>query len=431
VIRLALRSVLARWGRLVLTALAIVASTAFLSGTFMFRDTIERTFDALFADVFERVDAYVQSSNTVEGFFGFERRDRLPAGVVDQVQAVPGVADAQAFVQGDAVVIAKDGDPLERPTAPTFGGTVNEGELSVWRLAEGRLPEGSGEVALDSITAGDAGYVLGDVVKVNAEGGSRDFALVGIVEYDDIISPSNATWALFDAATAEEFVAKPGFVDAVLVLGDGSVSDAVLVQRITDALDPAVSETLTSAEITEQTQTEVERSLSFVTLFLAIFSFIALGVGSFVIYNVFSITAAQRQRENALLRALGAVEDEVETLALVQLPRGLVVEAHQQAGDIGGFFGARERVAGTEHFGQPDVGVDRSRPARDGGEQSLHGIERQRGLDALGRVEVLLEAVEVGFGEAGWHEGLDSRPPIHAFGGRLRGNDGLGGSDEM
>ena len=301
-----MRSVVARWPRLLLTALAIVASTSFLSGTFIFRDTIERTFDALFADVYERVDGYVQSSNSVENLFGLERRDRLPAEILDEIRAVPGVADAQAAVQGDAVVIAKDGTPIERPTAPTFGAAINEGELSVWRLAEGRLPDGGNDVVLDTLTAQDGGFALGDEVTVNADSGSRVFTLVGIVEYDDIISPGNATWALFDGKTAEEFIAKPGFIDAVLVLGDGSVSADQLVQRLADTLDPEVAEALTSEEITAQTQSEIEKSLSFLTIFLSIFSFIALGVGMFVIYNVFSITAAQRQRENALLRALGA-----------------------------------------------------------------------------------------------------------------------------
>ncbi|MBP6488363.1 MAG: FtsX-like permease family protein [Ilumatobacteraceae bacterium] len=304
--RLAMRSVVARWPRLLLTALAIVASTSFLSGTFIFRDTIERTFDALFADVYERVDGYVQSSNSVENLFGLERRDRLPAEILDEIRAVPGVADAQAAVQGDAVVIAKDGTPIERPTAPTFGAAINEGELSVWRLAEGRLPDGGNDIVLDTLTAQDGGFALGDEVTVNADSGSRVFTLVGIVEYDDIISPGNATWALFDGKTAEEFIAKPGFIDAVLVLGDGSVSADQLVQRLADTLDPEVAEALTSEEITAQTQSEIEKSLSFLTIFLSIFSFIALGVGMFVIYNVFSITAAQRQRENALLRALGA-----------------------------------------------------------------------------------------------------------------------------
>jgi putative ABC transport system permease protein len=355
VIRLALRSVRARLGRVVLTALAIVASTAFLSGTFIFRDTVQRTFNALFADVFERVDGYVQSSNSVEGFLGFERRDRLPADVVQQVAAVDGVADAQAFVQGDAVVIDKQGKPIERPTAPTFGATVNEGSLSVWRIAQGRLPAGPTEVALDTITAHDAGYAVGDTVKVNAEGGSRDFTLVGITVYDNIVSPGNATWALFDATTAEEFVAKPGFVDAVLVKGDGSVSDDVLVQRIQSALDPNIAETLTSAEITKQTQTDIERSLGFITLFLAIFSFIALGVGMFVIYNVFSITAAQRQRENALLRAIGASGRQVTwTLLIESAIIGLL-------GSIAGLFGGIGLALGIRNLLDA---LDYSIPAR-------------------------------------------------------------------
>ena len=338
-----------------LTALAIVASTAFLSGTFIFRDTVQRTFNALFADVFERVDGYVQSSNSVEGFLGFERRDRLPVEVVDQVRAVEGVADAQAFVQGDAVVIDKRGRPIERPTAPTFGATVNEGSLSVWRLASGRLPSNSSEVALDTITATDAGYVVGDNVKVNSEGGSREFTLVGITVYDNIVSPGNATWALFDAATAEEFVAKPGFVDAVLVKGDGSVTDDVLVGRIKAALDPNIAETLTSAEITKQTQTDIERSLGFITLFLAIFSFIALGVGMFVIYNVFSITAAQRQRENALLRAIGASRRQVTwTLLIESAVIGLL-------GSIAGLFGGIGLALGIRNLLDA---LDYSIPAR-------------------------------------------------------------------
>jgi putative ABC transport system permease protein len=330
--RLALRSVLARWGRVVLTALAIVASTAFLSGTFIFRDTIERTFNALFADVYDRVDVYVQSSNTVEGFLGFESRDRLASSVVAEVRQVPGVVDAQAFVQGDAVVIGKDGKPIERPTAPTFGATVNRGDLSVWRVSEGRLPNGPTEVALDSTTADDGGYGIGDTVKVNAEGGSRDFTLVGITVYDDIISPGNATWALFDDATAEEFIAKAGFIDAILVQGDGTLTDDELSVRVGAAIDPKVAESLTGEQITAQTQTDIERSLGFVTL----------GVGAFVIYNVFSISAAQRQRENALLRAIGASRRQVTWALLIEaVVIGLVGSLLGLLGGVGLAIGVR------------------------------------------------------------------------------------------
>ena len=340
--RLAMRSVVARWPRLALTALAIVASTSFLSGTFVFRDTIERTFDGLFADVYSRVDGYVQSSNSVENLFGLERRDKLPDTVLEQVRAIPGVAEAQAEIQGDAVVIGKDGEPIERPTAPTFGAAITAGDLSIWRVKAGRLPAGGEEVVLDNITADDEGFVVGDQVKVNAEGGSRTFTLVGIVEFDDIISPSNATWALFDVPTAEEFIAKPGFVDAVLVLGDGSVTPDQLVQRLRDNLDPEVAETLTSQEIIDQTQTEVEKTLSFLTIFLAMFSFIALAVGMFVIFNVFSITAAQRQRENALLRALGASRRQITWSMMIE---AVVVGV---VGSLMGLFGGIGLAAGIK-----------------------------------------------------------------------------------
>ena len=317
-LRLAWRSVLARWPRLLLTALAIVASTAFLSGTFVFKDTIQRTFDALFADVYDRVDGYVQSSQSVENLFGLERRDRLPDSVLEQVRSIPGVADAQPVVQDSAVVSDKAGKPIERPTAPTFGAAISAGDLSVWRVRDGRLPSGPDEVALDNLTAADGGYSLGDSVTVTSDVDSRSFMLVGIVEYDDIIAPGNATWALFDPVTAEGFVAKPGFIDAILVRGDGSIPPDQLVQRINATLDPDVAETLTSQQITEQSQTEIEKSLSFLTLFLTIFSLVALVVGIFVIYNVFSITAAQRQRENALLRALGASRRQVSASLLIE-----------------------------------------------------------------------------------------------------------------
>jgi putative ABC transport system permease protein len=300
--------------------------------------------------VYERVDAYVQSSNSVENLFGLERRDRLPDSIVDVVKAIPGVADAQASVSDDAVVIGKDGQPIERPTAPTNGATVNEGDLSVWRIQQGRLPVGGQEMALDTLTAADGGYVLGDTVKVNSDNGKREFTLVGIVKYDDIISPGNATWALFDAPTASDFIAKAGFIDAVLVKGDGSVPAADVVARVRAALDPEVAQTLTSAEITKQAQTEVQKTLSFLTVFLAMFSFIALGVGMFVIYNVFSITAAQRQRENALLRALGASRRQVTWAMLLEAAAvGLIGSLLGLVGGMGLASGIKALLAALDY----------------------------------------------------------------------------------
>ena len=321
-LRLTIRNVTARFGRITLTALAIIVSTAFLSGTFMFRDTLEGTFNALFAKSYEKVDAYVQSANTVETAFGFEIRDKVPFDTVKTAAAVPGVADAQALVQGDAVVIGKNSKPIGRTSRATSGGTINTGDLSVWTVISGRYPRGAHEVVLDDETATDGKYSLGDTVKVNAEAGSRSFTLVGIAQYNNVATPGDATWALFDAQTAMEFVAKPGFIDAVLVRGDGRSTDAELARRLQSALNtiPATtqSEVLTGEEITKQSQTEIQKGLGFFTIFLSIFSFIALGVGCFVIYNVFSITAAQRRRENALLRAIGASRRQVTRMMLAE-----------------------------------------------------------------------------------------------------------------
>ena len=343
---------------MVLTALAIVASTAFLSGTFIYRDTVQRTFDALFAELYEKVDSYVQSSNTVEVAFGFERRDRLPVAVLDQVRSVPGVAEAQPFVQDDAVVIGADGKPVERAAAPTFGGSFNTGNLSVWKIDQGRAPASPTEAVLEHQTAESAGLGVGDTVKVNAEGGSRSFTVVGIVSYNDIAAPANATWVLFDAPTAIEFVAKPGYMDAVLVRGDGSVTGDALTARINDTIGAEGGvQALTRSQVVAQNQNEVDRALGFIGLFLTIFSVIALAVGAFVIYNIFSITAAQRQRENALLRAVGASRAQVTRAMLVEAGAvGVVGSLLGFAGGIGLAMGIRRLLSALD-FTLPSNGL--------------------------------------------------------------------------
>ena len=318
--KLALKGILARKGRLLLTSLAVILGTSFLAGTYIFSDTLTKSFNDLFADVFEDTDAYVRSSVVIEGDFGSEERQRIPDALAAEVAKVPGVRTADPSVFGFARVIGKDGKPVgsDGNGPPTFGSSISADE-AFWTISEGRLPAGDSEVALDSAVADKADYTIGDTVKVVAQGGSREFTLVGIARYGDVSSPGGATFALFDLATAQSFVGKPGFVDAVVVTGDGSMPDAELADEIQASL-PADSqtETLTGAEITEENQSAIEEGLSFFTIFLTAFSFIAMGVACFVIYNVFSITAAQRQRENALLRAVGAHRGQITRAMLLE-----------------------------------------------------------------------------------------------------------------
>lgn len=325
---------LARKGRLFLTSLAIILGTAFLSGTFIFSDTLNKTFDELFSDVFKDVDAYVRSSNFVEVPFGGEQRARIPVSELDTVRAVPGVLDAVGDIQAFARIIGEDGKGLGSENGPpTFGGIANSSMSGLWKVDSGRFPNGPTEMMMDRGSAKNGKFTIGDTVRVNAQSGSREFTLVGIAVFGNVSSPGGATFALFDQRTASEFLLVPGYVDAFIVQGDGSLSDTELAAKIDSALPASTKlETLTGAEITKETQDQIGQALSFLSTFLTAFSLIALGIGCFVIYNVFSITAAQRLRENALLRAIGASRRQITRALLIEaLVIGLL-------GSILGFF---------------------------------------------------------------------------------------------
>lgn len=311
---------LARKGRLFLTSLAIILGTAFLSGTFIFSDTLSKTFDRLFSDVYKDVDAYVRSSNFVEVPFGGEQRSRISMSELDTVRRVPGVLDAVGDIGAFARIIGKDGKPLGSENgAPTIGGIASGNLTGLWSVDSGRLPSGPSEMMMDKASAKAGKFAIGDTVRVNAQSGSREFTLVGIGKFGEVSSLAGATFALFDQPTASEFLLAPGYVDAFIVQGDGSLTDVELAASINSALPVSAKlETLTGAEITKETQDQIGQALSFLATFLTAFSLIALGIGCFVIYNVFSITAAQRLGENALLRAIGASRRQVTNALLVE-----------------------------------------------------------------------------------------------------------------
>ncbi|MDP2291073.1 MAG: ABC transporter permease, partial [Actinomycetota bacterium] len=305
--KLSLKNIWSRKGRLVLTALAVIAGTAFLSGVFVFTDTIKGSFDKLFANAYATTDAYVRSADVIEGEFGEELRANIDAGLLEVVAAVPGVASAQADVSGTAVITNAEGESVGGNGPPQFGAVWNDGAPSPWTLKEGAGPADGTEVVID-VAAADRGNIeIGDPVTITTEEATREFTVVGLALFAGEDGANGATFALFDQATAQEFVlGDPSQIAVVVVAGDGTVSEDELAGAIRAAIGNDEVEVLTGTEITEETQSQAEESLNFLTLFLSIFALIALFVGSFVIYNVFSISAAQRERENALLRAVGA-----------------------------------------------------------------------------------------------------------------------------
>lgn len=329
--RIALKSALARKGRLLLTSIAVIAGCAFLSGVLVFSDTIRGSFDRLFANAYENTDAFVRSSNVIEGDFGQESRDRLDDTVVDEIAAIPVVSSAEGDIQGFARLSTLDGEDIGIGGPPKFGGVFSVSDASPWDLVEGAAPSGDSEVAIDRRSAKDGDFSPGDPVIVTTEQGSRQFTVAGIVTFAGEDTSGGATWALFDLPTAQDFViGQPGKVDSVIVRSDGSVTDEALQTELQAHFDGRDIEVLTGQEITDENTSAIQQGLSFLTIFLTIFAAISLFVGSFIIFNVFSISAAQRQRENALLRAIGA--------SRAQVTRTLFVEA-VLVGLIGGVIG--------------------------------------------------------------------------------------------
>ncbi len=308
-----LKNLWARKLRLVTTGLAVFLGVAFMAGTFVLSDTVERTFNDLFADVNEGTDAYVRSEATVSTEFGEDQRARVEAGLVDQVRAVDGVAAAEGSIQGYAQLVDKQGDKIGNPNngPPTFGGnwpTVEE--LNPFRLAEGRPPEADDEVVIDRASAKNNDLVVGDRIQVLVQAGAPEVEIVGIARFGTADSPGGATYTLFTEPAAQELVAKPDRFDAVQAVAEEGVTEQELRDRIAAEV-PAGIEVLTGQQITEEDQDDIQQFVSFISSFFLVFAVIALFVGTFIIYNTFSILVAQRTREMALLRAVGASRRQV------------------------------------------------------------------------------------------------------------------------
>jgi putative ABC transport system permease protein len=336
-LHLTLRELAAKKLRLLTTAIAVMLGVAFMAGTLVLTSTISKTFDGLFTDGYAGTDAYVRSTSEINPEFGMQR-PRLDASIVDTISHVDGVAAAEAKVSGYAQLVDADGKPVGDPGqgAPTFGETwMTVAELNPYRIAEGHPPTGPDEIVIDRHSAKTGDIHIGDVATVLTKQGADPFTVAGIATFGDADSMGGASAVLFDSTTAQALVAEPGQVDAVAVVAD----DGVTQQQVNDSIAkvlPTGTEVMTGAEITAETQGDVKEGLSFFNTFLMVFAVIALFVGAFIIFNTFSIIVAQRQKEMALLRALGASNRQVTRSVLIEATAvGLISSIAGVAAGIG------------------------------------------------------------------------------------------------
>jgi putative ABC transport system permease protein len=329
-IKVSLRNLLANKLRLFLTVAAVTVGVAFVSGTFVLSDTMGKAFDNLYAGLTSGTDVVVRSEAPydLDVTSGAQRRP-MQEDVVAAVSRVPGVEVARGGVAGFALILDKHGEPIQPGGAPTIGSSVGDPRLSAdFSYRSGRAPVGAGEVAIDAGTVRKAGFDLGDRVDLLVQGGRRTFTMVGVVGFGESDSLLGATLAAFDLPTAQGVLGKPGLVDEVDVKAAPGTSAAQLRDAIAHAL-PDDLETLTGSQVASEGSASVRDAMGIFTKVLLVLAGVSLLVGSFVIWNTFNVLVAQRRREVALLRAVGATRRQVlagvlAEAALIGLVSGII-----------------------------------------------------------------------------------------------------------
>ena len=303
----ALRGLLLRKLRTALTAIAILLGVAMISGTYVLTDSISSAFDAIFTQTYRGTDAVVSgksafslSSNGTTTAPAF--RDSLLA----KIRALPDVSAAIGGVGGEAQLIGKNGKAIVFGGAPNLGFSVDpaQARFNSLTLVDGSWPKDN-EVVVDRKTAGKKDIHIGQRIGVQAQGPVERLRVSGLVKFGAVSSIGGATLAGFNLHTAQQLFDKSGRLDQIRIAAKSGVSPAKLTSEIRGVLPPG-TQVRTGNKQASSDAKDTTSFLSFLQKFLLSFGGVALFVGAFVIANSLSITIAQRTREFATLRTIGA-----------------------------------------------------------------------------------------------------------------------------
>jgi putative ABC transport system permease protein len=322
VIRVALKGVLQRKLRALLTALAVVLGVAMISGTFMLTDSIEKAFDSIFTSSYSQTDAVVSGKPIVEG--ASSGNPTVPESLLPRIRTLPGVeaaAGSIADLEGQAntaKLIGADGKPIETGGAPALGFGVDPSQprFTPLRLKSGDWARGPHDVVIDASTAESHEIAVGDTIGVAAGGPIEQFRVSGTAGFGSVDSLGGATIAAFDLPTAQRVLRKKGY-DSISVAARHGTSVEQLMSQLRPLLPATARVTSASARAASDSK-EVSTFVSYLRYALLAFGGIALFVGAFVIVNTLSITVAQRTREFATLRTLGASRRQVLRSVIVE-----------------------------------------------------------------------------------------------------------------
>jgi putative ABC transport system permease protein len=321
----ALKGLLGRKVRALLTASAIVIGVAMVSGTLVLTDTIQKGFDGIFTASYEQTDAVIAGKEIVKG--SQSGAAAVPESLLAQVRALPEVAAAGGTIapvaSNKAEIFGSDDRPVGTAGAPQFalGTDASQPQFSPLRLKTGRWPEGPRQVALDAGTAADQNFKVGDTVAVSTLGAKRRYEVTGIATFGAVNSLGDATMAIWDLPTAQMLLDKADRFDGISIAAKAGTSPDELIGAV-QPLIPASLQVKDSGEQAAADADETNVIVNAIRYFLLGFGAIALFVGAFVIFNTLSITVAQRTREFATLRTLGASRKQVMRSVVIE---GLVI----------------------------------------------------------------------------------------------------------
>jgi putative ABC transport system permease protein len=330
--------------------MAVLIGVAFLAGTLVLGDTLRANFDTLFTSVTGDTGAMVRSATKVDANPA-SPRGPIDASLVERVRSAPAAAEVQPVADGLGQIVGKDGKVLRTLGPPRASNWIDDPGLTPYRIVQGRAPQGPNEVVINRGAAKDGGLAVGDRTTIDTPR-PVPVTVVGIVTFQGADGFGGSSYAGFSLAGAERYVSgKPGQISSILVKPAAGVSQRELVDQVRPLLPPGV-EAISGQQLSDESISDINQGfLGLFRTFLTVFAGIALFVAMFSIANTFSIIVAQRTRESALLRAIGASRRQVLWSVVVEaLAVGVVASLAGLGGGIGIAVGLKALFKG---FGFP------------------------------------------------------------------------------
>ncbi|MET8784575.1 FtsX-like permease family protein [Streptomyces sp. NPDC004589] len=315
--RTALRNVLAHKARLLMTVLAVMLGVAFVSGTLVFTNTISEAYQKSSAKGFDQVDVAIRPEGRASHGDAIAKQPRLTPALLAKAAEAPGAGTAIGVVSGFTAIADKDGK-LIGGDFQSQGGNYWGTEDPRYPIVDGHAPQGQGEVLIDSETAKRAGYKVGDTVRLSIDGPVLTPKVAGVFTTDDGNVAAGGSLALFDTATAQRLFHKDGSYDEIDVKAASGTSQIALRNALDEILPKDVASTTTGKQLADDQAQQIAAATSDMRTGLLVFAGIALFVGTFIIANTFTMLVAQRTKELALLRAVGASRRQVTRSVLIE-----------------------------------------------------------------------------------------------------------------